>query len=207
MRAKAYYIDIKEGWNSGGEGMCLRGVEGANGEGSMDTAQEGSLIAHDILEHHQGFDKIGGIIDELKAIGSAVYIRGRRTVTVEGIGYDVVNLCRYTNFEFTDKVTRPCEDDQFLQDAMSYARKAHDSEDSDGQNQSLLRVAIHYMREGYRKAQRRFGCRDTANYLFTVIEKAVDSWYKLRNEWEREAKLIVNYEHLTARIESGEDLW
>lgn len=66
------------------------------------VATSGLLVAHDILEHQRGADKIGTIGDELVALGGVWYVRGRWGEISRGsvfsdeenIGADISNMAR-----------------------------------------------------------------------------------------------------------------
>lgn len=62
-------------YNTGETGLVTAGMNIQ--EDMFMTAMEGRLIAHDILEHVNGVEKIGSCADELEAIGSIWFIRGQ----------------------------------------------------------------------------------------------------------------------------------
>ncbi len=66
---------------TGNLGLIVKGSEGPE----IYSDNKGSLIAHDIVEHQNGMAAIGGIDDELEAIGALWQVRGRHgTLLHEG---------------------------------------------------------------------------------------------------------------------------
>jgi len=66
-----YILEVRECDEFGGLGLTFQGsrIEEYN------PCQSGRLLAHDLLEHHKL--EIGGVGEELKAMGAAWYIRGQ----------------------------------------------------------------------------------------------------------------------------------
>ena len=52
-------------------------VEGMKRIQYPSAAQEGFLIAHDLLEHVNGIEAIGSVDDELEAMGGCWFVRGK----------------------------------------------------------------------------------------------------------------------------------
>lgn len=88
---------------SGELGLGIKGYTTVHPE--MSAANEGLLIAHDILEHPNGFSFIGTVDDELEALGGIWYVRGQHgelnrkgmgsAYTIhQNIAYDIVRMYR-----------------------------------------------------------------------------------------------------------------
>lgn len=93
------------------------------------AANEGRLIAHDLLEHQQGARAIGSLDDELIALGGVWYIRGQfsdlsrdgfgsRYSAEESVGFDIANMAELyrdgVRFRSPVPCTRACiHDDAF----------------------------------------------------------------------------------------------
>ena len=159
------------------------------------VANEGLLIAHDLIEHQNGTDQIGSLDDELEALGGTWYVRGQHAdISRPSRGHspqsdlasDVLNMARIYNFgvEFHTKVpnTRAHDQDENFREIIQQAKEdingEIDSEDRDDERlETYFYAALHYMRQGYRKAHKRYESKGRffANNLFWNIAEVVDS--------------------------------
>ncbi len=71
---KTLILEAARDSETGTMGLVLAGQRN---DGSTNTAAEGLLIAHDLIEHQNGSDAIGSIDDELEALGAIWYVRGQ----------------------------------------------------------------------------------------------------------------------------------
>lgn len=162
------------------------------------AAQEGFLIAHDLLEHVNGIESVGSIDDELEAMGGCWFVRGQSGQMnrngygsmhspEENIASDVCNLGRIFNggVDFRNPIPKTIAGDaeDAIQEIMSITRKSLRSELSDGEmNRKRFNFymdnAIHFIRTGYRKARRRHKDSWRVNSMFWNIAEAVDPYAK-----------------------------
>lgn len=162
------------------------------------VAMTGLQIAHDIVEHMNGTRFIGGIGDELEALGAVWFVRG---ITGElrrdggGLMHSVeVHLASDVSRMAVDYVngvgleryvprTRACSEDCVFKDILSIAEQStrvelEHMEDTVKFPRDYFRAALHYMRAGYRKACRKYKRTEHANQLFWNISNAVDGYIK-----------------------------
>lgn len=181
-------------------GLVIEGMRGAMGE--VNSATEGLLIAHDVIEHVNGIDRIGSIDDELEALGAIWYVRGRHGELnrngsgsvyslEENVASDVTRMYRdhicgdaYINYN-VGRMPRKVEDDNALHDILSAAHRTYlgEFDDSDGSRylakaswDKYSMLALARMRVGYRKARQRWERhgRHAANNAFWAIAEAVE---------------------------------
>ena len=166
---------------------------------NTNAANDGLLIAHDLIEHVNGPEQIGSIDDELEALGAIWYVRGQHgELRRDGIGshYSVEeNIASDVTRMFSDHVrggqdvsyeplrTRPCDADEALASILDYADSLYLSEFNEDEYEEARRrwgayraVALHRMRLGYRKARRKWEKRGryAANSQFWAIAEAID---------------------------------
>lgn len=167
------------------------------------VATQGLLVAHDLIEHQNGPRAIGGLWDELEALGASWWVRGQfndlsrngvgaRYSPEENLGSDVANLSAiWEDLELslaTPPTTRAGDYEDGLQGIIEAAVK--DARDNDRpMDPEFRRAAIHWMRSGLRKARRRWrGRAITANRTFWDIAQAVD---RVINEIEYEGQRFL----------------
>jgi len=130
---------------------------------TLDTG-DGSLLAHDYIDHQHGIAAIGSIEDELEAIGCAWAIRGHYAgeLTEEGIAGDLTEMYRY----FTNRTRLKAvpvtyshvldyDFERILDDAEKQARLYVD-EYSPTNFAHFRPMALAYMRKGIRRMHRRY---------------------------------------------------
>lgn len=190
---------ILEAFRDESTGELGLGVLGMPRDQNTNAANDGVLIAHDLIEHVNGPEQIGSIDDELEALGAVWYVRGQygelrrdgigsRYTVEENIASDVIRM-------FSDHVrggqhvsyaplrTRPVTHDYDLRCILAYADAAYLSEFNEDEHEEARArwpgyraVCLHRMRMGYRKARRKWekrGCY-AANAQFWAIAEAVD---------------------------------
>ena len=197
----------KEDYEFGGIGLQVKGTR-ASGS-AMNPATTGLLIAHDLLEHQNGLAAIGGIGDELEALGGIWYVRGqhgdmnrKNPFNIHSaethIASDVMNLARYFSSGIPLRVrvpnTRRHDHDDAFSEIVEIARKntrAEFNDDEVAEKMAYLnewgywRDVIHLLRVGFNKAHNRFERRGRwlANSTFWAIAEAVDAVLPIV-EWE-----------------------
>ena len=190
---KKVILNYKKCFNSGELGLLLDGVN----EYTVDAATDGVLIAHDVIEHN-GVGTIGGICDELEALGVIWWIRGslndiRRDnigsmwTPYEHVAADIARMAE--RFENCDRVlewpipfARASDYDDDFRRIVDIARKQLYKESGislayDKALKTYFSSCIHFMRNGYRKAKRRYQKlnQHRVNALFWNVAEAVDS--------------------------------
>lgn len=161
------------------------------------AANEGLLIAHDLLEHQQGLQRIGSIGDELIACGGIWYVRGQHAdirrdgmgsalSTEENVAGDVVNMGQmYVTNEQQMLHIRPpsrkpaCEADESIDEVIRCSREGlkgelecsyPDGETYDiARREKYLKLAGWLMRRGYNMARRRFERGDRSRYYANTM--------------------------------------
>lgn len=197
MRIKHTLIAQRDA-ETGELGLVIEGMRGMSGE--VNSATEGLLIAHDMIEHVNGVERIGSIDDELEALGAIYYVRGQHgqlnrngvgaMYTIEeNISGDVVRMYRdhacgaYVSYDVR-RMPRAVEHDEALQDVLRYAESNYLGEfDTDMKAHArkhwpaYARLALARMRVGYRKARRKWEKlgRYAANNAFWAIADATQS--------------------------------
>jgi hypothetical protein len=203
-------------------GLCLEGMRIPDGE--VNSATEGLLIAHDIIEHVNGAEQIGSIDDELEALGAIWFVRGQFNdlsrdkrgsfySVEENIASDVIRMFRdhWDGGQYVDtrkRYTRPLESmhESAIDGILEFAQRDYKKELSDTDLTGVTaawraykHAARHRMRAGFRKAARKWakvGGARMANCAFWDIAEAVQPYAK-RPEFEG-----MRYE-LTYSIERG----
>lgn len=162
----------------------------------MFTAQTGLILAHDIIEHQQGFSKIGSIGDEMLALGGVVFTRadwsdlsrngsGSRHTPAEHLASDVVNMGRMflqSGVPFRQKLqtTRLDSFEILINDTIECAREAIRDELDDDESVSQHDIDTYLegcrilMLRGTYLANKRFNSQAHANTLFWDIENAAN---------------------------------
>ena len=155
----------------------------------------GGLIAHDLLEHQNGIEAIGSIPDEIEAIGGIWQIRGRHAdfchdephlerhwTPEQNTILNLPSLARDTAFggDWTPRIgqynTRPHFEDETFRDMLEWVRShclAELEEPTDLNLDAFLENALHLIRIGYRKAERRFGSNYKGLDQFRAIKEAL----------------------------------
>lgn len=176
-------------------GTCGLYVEGC-GSGT-NAATDPLQIAHDLVEHVNGVDKIGSIDDELEALGAIWFVRGQyndlrrngkgNPDVYVNIAADIVRMFR--DFFSGQPVslrqvrTLECEADDAFRTIIEEAKaQCLDELDRADRNEveamqkrtDYLRICLPRMRIGYRKAKRKYKRGMVANNLFWQIVEALE---------------------------------
>lgn len=179
--------------------------------------REGMLITHDILEHLNGPECIGSVLDEFQALGAVYYVRGqdpdlmnpnRRRIyqpVSKTLANDLIGLIE-DYLQGGDAVVhhpRPAslssyeeEDfDEFLAECIEFTSQDK-SHDLDAETKAeFLKDAADHMRSGFYHAHAVYGCRGVAQNRF----------YYLREEMIRILKFEVETEGQTFKVLLNDD--
>ncbi|MCG7348844.1 hypothetical protein [Sphingomonas sp. ACRSK] len=178
-------------------GLAPKGMD-TKFEGFM-AARSGFLVAHDVLEHLNGCEAIGGVPDELEALGALWQVRGRHGdmlnkdrfvgsayTAEEHVAFDISRMAT----ELTGEAYWPGSthiepepehlfDDEF-RSILTYARRNIEREGDateipeDFDVDIYLEDALHLMRRGFRKAESLYGEGFGGHDLFIAVRNAVD---------------------------------
>lgn len=198
-------------------------LNGARTSEEMFAATSGRLLAHDVIEHVNGPERIGDIDDELEALGAIWYTRGRHSdLSRDGAGSfyspeqnvasDVCDmLLKVLDGEPMPECGRTaaldCDDSlrEICDHGLKSARDEWPHRANPGQAfpiaeaRQYLRAALGLMRTGYRKAVRKYERtgRD-ANSAFWDISAVVDRVCKGGDLFEG-ARYMLAYDWDTGR--------
>ncbi len=176
------------------------------------AATDGALLAHDLIEHVNGAERIGTIDDELEALGGIWYVRGqhgelfrnrdfRSAYTIEqNIGSDIARMfadhIRGDQFvDYSPIRGRRTDADEALRAILDAgAAMRFDDFNSDEREgladkwERYAAIAFKRMQIGYAKARRKWGHlgRYAANSVYFAIADAVDPCIKrIEHEGQR----------------------
>lgn len=204
-------------------GLIIKGSEGPE----IFSDREGGLIAHDVVEHQNGFAAIGCPADELEALGGLWHSRGRHgdlhheywrdPIETVGTG-DIPQIARdWQNAENQRwyprlgryRTKRHLHDDEF-EAILAHAPKnilaeCYDEEEREKfPMEAFLDNALHLMRMGFNKAQRRFGRGWASNETYLAIREAVKPFAKSPDEGAEYVLCYGNGEARCRQIEVRE---
>lgn len=220
-------LTAKQDEMSGELGWCIPGLKPSD---IVNASSEGIGIAHDLLEHMNGASEIGGIDDELEALGAIWFVRGqtgqlRRDrigsayTPHENIGSDIGRMFwdHHAGGQYVDlnaPRTKACDADtdflDIIQCGENWARDEADGHDmSPGEIAEPLRaylaVCLPRLRIGYRKAVRKYrGESWRANAQFWAICDALER-YKRPGFEGAQLRLVYGNEGATAEEYYPED--
>lgn len=161
------------------------------------TIQTGLVLAHDVIEHQQGHQKIGSIGDEMVALGGICYARGQwgdvdnshysaeQSIASEITG-QMANLYLDQGIPFRQKLQRSRKSDPtaFVDYVIEEARSSwttvfevwdNDQRHSQERIDSYLEACRIYMLHGAKLAERRFGSGILANEMFNQIKDTTET--------------------------------
>jgi hypothetical protein len=182
------------------------GVKGYTSGEQMFADTGGRLLAHDILEHQNGFDAIGRVDDELEALGALWQVRGRHGDMVEDdnrrsywnpiqtLAGDVLACATDLGHEYCGwwprlnqyRTHRHDYDEDFqavLEEARPLVRAETRHNDDRFPMEAFMDNALHLMRRGFNKARRRFGMGYDGVETFRAVRDAVKPVAK-HIDWE-----------------------
>jgi hypothetical protein len=211
----------------GNTGLIIVGTEKV--EGIMADFQ-GGLIAHDLLEHQNGVDKIGCPADELEAVGGMWQVRGRWGRLGERSIYDPEQVMAHEIARIVVELTgdgwwpgtvryrtRAHYEDETFDAILEMARKEildelryHDNGGDPFPVDQFLADAKHLMRMGYRKAERRFGTWASGSRLYDAVKEVVGRYAKNLEEWQEGQRYRLSYGNGEARcvpLLHADDAW
>jgi hypothetical protein len=183
MRSIIY--DAVEDEEFGQVGLLPVGIDMRMGRMNASTWAPG--VAHDVVEHVNGYGEIGSIEDELEAMGACWFTRGQHwdmsrgeavsgMLPQEAIGIEIAEMFRRSVND--DEQVRPVANragdaEHSFRDCIEQARRyaKHEVEDAERRLfDAYAAAALTRMRLGYRKARRKWG--HNANSLFWEIADA-----------------------------------
>jgi hypothetical protein len=158
----------------------------------MMADREGTLLAHDLLEHQNGPREIGSVWDELEALGAIWQVRGRHgylrpnafhpphvdiASDLDRMLPEFISCHRYGGPGPLTAGTRPhIHDADFLatiEEARASIPKNHERDHYTQEDVDVfMELALRRMRIGFRKAERRFGTGYAGLALFQAVQKA-----------------------------------
>lgn len=187
-------------------------VKGTPSFESFMADRTGTMIAHDIVEHQNGLAYMGAVWDELEALGGVWHCRGRWGDIGEGsihspqvhVASDIIRMFGEWDGEngpFSIRTKAHVYDDDFF-GIIDIARKGIKDEYDDcdvEQVDQFLNLALHRMRNGYRKCECRFGERFGSNNQYRAIKYAVFRAIPLIEFEGQEFRLAYGKEEATVR--------
>lgn len=197
MEQQTVKFEVIECQVTGGIGLAFAGKQVH--EDYIAVAQ-GFVLAHDLVEHPNGIENIGGVGDELEATGSIWYTRGQHHdmqrpdrgiySPEESLAYEILENFRYwlqRGHEFDMPVPRskPCVYDESIREILRLGvkliRSGEDDLWDDEESLKVKDIAIfisackHFMRSGIVKQQARFPLHQfEANNEFWNVQEAVE---------------------------------
>lgn len=183
------------------------------------VANEGLLIAHDILEHVNGLESIGSIDDELEALAGVWFVRGQHGMIRKGpqnhrpeehLSSDILNMARIYNYGVEFKTDVPETTDHEMDDVFKeiinlakddIADEIEDDELNQDRVDFYLDACLHYMRQGWDKIAAKFEYQCTCvTTLFWEIADTLDPYMNPDFEGQ-ELELTFDIEHLNVSVE------
>ena len=184
---------------------------------------EGALVAHDLLEHVNGVEKIGSIDDEIEALAGIWFVRGqhgelRRDAVgsfyspEQSIAFDIQNMGRIyndgVNFRTPVPETTECDYDETWEAILTFAREGINDEMDEIDNDRLdyyFESCLHYLRAGWAKVVERYNDDAyLANRLFWAIAEAADPLVKDADCEGQELLLSFDIETMNVNCHSTE---
>lgn len=158
--------------------------------------RKGGLLAHDLVEHQNGFRKIGCPLDELEALGGVWHARGRHGdfpnryySPAETLSFDVCQVASdiysWTPLNLT---TRRHEYDDDFREILDHAgeclRNRHYDIADDFPVSTFLNDALSLLRIGFNKANRRWGTGFKSNDTYRAVKSALEPYAKHAPEYD-----------------------
>lgn len=152
------------------------------------------MVAHDIVEHVNGWQNIGTVEDELEALGTAWYTRGQwnTDITDAGLRNDVItNLMYVTRRKLEDHginletAACPYAFDWIEENLIQGCIDNWGEEENMSITEHNVSMVKGWMLSGVRKAEKKYGrySRFCANNLFTNMRQTLADFY---SDWPRE---------------------
>jgi len=172
-------------------------IEGTPSFDGFSADRDGLMIAHDLIEHQNGLSNMGPVWDEIEALGGVWHCRGRwgdlgtsnYYSPEENLASDLVNM--FSDWDGWNgphsMATLPHDQDEAFRYIIQKAREdipeEYDRETFcefylNGRMDEYLNLALHRMRTGYRKCNRRFGDQFRSNNQLGAIKIEVEKSVK-----------------------------
>lgn len=168
---------------SGENSLFVDGVQGGENSGTFD----GRLIAHDILEHCQGVHKIGGVIDEIRALGAVQYTRGvGGDISFGGYLSDIVEVALNTDYNFALVEKTSKAEIAYIPDMLELIEMCEIEFDGYGKENlnSFLVNVNEWIKQGHDMAEERFKNIPCVQSLFDNIASEVNEVQENNELWE-----------------------
>jgi hypothetical protein len=213
---------------TGSLGLIFKGCEGP----SILSDSDGSLIAHDLVEHQNGINAIGCIADELQAIGAIWQVRARHGDMVDedrpwarwraihdSIAGNVLTCAMDLGNEGQDwwpelgkyRTNRHDYDDDFLE-ILECAKPMIRAETRDNEDRfpmaAFMDNALHLLRIGFNKSRRRWGDDTLGVDTFRAVKRAINPHAKYLEFPGQEFRLSYgNGEARCTALLHADDAW
>ena len=197
-------LQAKECPVSGELGISVKGTKPF-----LQCAYSGLLVAHDLLEHQQGLNRIGTIGDELIALGGIWFVRGQygdinrnarnMSSAEESLATDFITLAEYFINGTPIRENIPARADSELKEIAKHCLSLVDLNSVFSgcihKKREFETAAIRLFSKGYGMARRRYERKDKArggflvNSLFWEIAETLDKTvfselYSVGQEWQ-----------------------
>lgn len=196
--------------DDGGEGWRFKRLRACNGM-PMNT-NEAFTIAHDLLEHQNGLDRIGSIADELEALGGMIYIRRNMGVAVyDLITHDIKSLWELWDLGTplratgTPRVPRGHNEveNMVLATVAQCLREFQPQETPAWPfKDQLFKWTTYLIYRGYKKAVRRFRCEEgiDAAGLFAAVTRVVQWMFDEQSDNDIHVEFNLAYDMSVAKV-------
>jgi hypothetical protein len=218
---KEFTLVVREEYISGNNGWVVE--ELAKMDDQPSVALDGYLIAHDIVEHVNGIEAIGGIGEELQAMGGLWNTRGQwgdihrgrytnRNSPQEAVAYDFQSMAmRYINgeemgYEIPEEVQESEYEEDFndiwentivgLRKEIKYLSLS--KKDIEKKIKEFHKAAERFFHMGVIKHQALYGDQCEANTIFFNIVEALEGKIEKEPESYQRISLNINYDDSTA---------
>ena len=212
---KTYKIIVQQDDYTGEWGWVIDGLSDMD---QPSVTSDPYLIAHDIIEHVNGIDEIGGIGEELQAMGGLWNTRGqhgliRREYTPhspqKSVGYDFSNMCiRFLQGEAMGCEIPELEESEFeddfndiwecalevIEDELEYIELEDD--EIEKKIKEFHKSAESLFHLGVIKHQKLYGDRLNAYTLFYGIVDALEGKIEHEPEYNERIQITINYDDL-----------
>ena len=191
MTDQTIILEVIECGMTGEIGLAPLGAQITAEDYMADT--NGLLTAHDMLEHVNGAAEIGGIGDELEALGAIWFGRGMQGEVTRQPSYhtsethissDVSRMALeypLKGFNRSIPAQQETDADEFLRDIIAQghegaiAKAAYDDDDAEAvRDTDYFDHCLAFMQAGYLKAEAKYGESHVLNSLFWTVVEAVE---------------------------------
>lgn len=195
-----YFLTAKECEHVGEVGITFNSL---NIEDAPFVAFNGTIVAHDIIEHVNGIEHIGTVSDEFQALGGVIFTRlDMHRVTEQSLMNALLSLISriYDGIGPFIPPQPETDDDNVFEWIIAVFRELVKIELSDEKleffpMEEFCDQALQGMRLGYTKQKERFKSKYDACETFIKIEDAINSYFKLPSEYSYGASMLLTPEY------------